>query len=60
MTSADGLRELGEAAGEGGLEQHAPVALDGAELRGTLRQADGAAPSRGAAALAASFLLRFT
>jgi glycolate oxidase FAD binding subunit len=51
VTSADGLRELGEAAGEGGLEQHAPVSLDGAELFATLRPADGAALSRVVTAL---------
>jgi len=51
VTSAEDLRELGEAAGEGGLEQHAPVSLDGAELRATLRPADGAALSRVVVAL---------
>ncbi len=39
--TGEGLRELRDVAGEGGLEQHAPVEFEGAQLSATLRPADG-------------------
>lgn len=46
MIVAESLRELADAAGEGGLEAHAPIAFEGAEVAATLRPADGAALAR--------------
>jgi glycolate oxidase FAD binding subunit len=43
---AESLRELVDAAGEGGVETHAPVAFEGAEVSATLRPADGEALAR--------------
>jgi glycolate oxidase FAD binding subunit len=46
MLPRETLEALGEAAGEGGLEEHAPVEVDGLALDVTLRPADGAALAR--------------
>ena len=46
MIAAESLGELADAAGEGGLEAHDPIAFEGAEIAATLRPADGAALAR--------------
>jgi glycolate oxidase FAD binding subunit len=48
--------ELARAFGEAGVEEHAPVEVDGAPLALTLRPADGAALARGLEALAGAGL----
>jgi glycolate oxidase FAD binding subunit len=46
MLPRETLEALGEAAGEGGLEEHAPVQVDGVAIGVTLRPVDGAALAR--------------
>jgi len=46
MLPRETLEVLGEAAGEGGLEEHAPVQVDGVAIDATLRPTDGAALAR--------------
>jgi glycolate oxidase FAD binding subunit len=46
MLPRETLEALGEAAGEGGLEEHAPVQVDGVAIEVTLRPEDGAALAR--------------
>ncbi len=50
--SAEQREVLGEAAGEAGLEEHAPLELEGAQLEATLRPRDAAALARVLVALA--------
>ncbi|MGI9591971.1 MAG: FAD-binding oxidoreductase, partial [Myxococcota bacterium] len=51
MIAPEALRALADAAGEGGLAEHAPARLDGVELSATLRPADGEALARVLSAL---------
>jgi len=51
MIAPESLRVLADAVGEDGLEEHAPLSLEGAELSATLRPADGEALARTVSAL---------